>query len=51
MKEEEVETFFNILNDLHPTLQFTVEREDDGRLPIMDVLVHKADGILLRSVY
>ena len=48
---DEVETFFNVLNNLHPALQFTVERENDGRLPLMDVLGDRADGHLQRSVY
>lgn len=50
-KDEQVETFFNVLNNLHPALQFTVERENDGRLPFMDVLVQRTEGHLLRSVY
>ena len=41
---QESEDFFQILNNFHPALQFTVENEDQGRLPFMDVLVERIDG-------
>ena len=36
---EEAEEFLEVLNNLHPCLQFTMESEVDGKLPFLDVLV------------
>ena len=41
-------SFLEELNRLHPALEFTCEKEDDNKLPFMDVHVHKqaaADGV------
>ena len=43
--------FFERLNSLHPTLCFTVEGEEDGSLPFLDVRVTRADVGLLTSMY
>ena len=43
--------FFDVLNALHPSLQFTMENESDGKLPFMDVLVKRSDGKITRSMY
>ena len=49
---QDCERFLEILNSLHPALQFTCELEIDGRLPYLDVLIEKSknDGILT-SIY
>ena len=49
--ESDAEVFLNELNALHAKCRFTMEREVNGQLPFMDVLLAKADGKLLRSVY
>ena len=49
--EEKSVEFFNTLNNLHPSLRFTVECEKDGVLPFMDVSVKRVGGGLERSVY
>ena len=49
--EEKARIFFSRLNGLHPNLRFTMELESNGRLPFMDVLVEKGEGVLERSVY
>ena len=49
--KEESDSFFEVLNSMHPALKFTVEGECDDRLPFMDVLVERVGGDLLRSVY
>ena len=43
--------FFETLNALHPALCFTMETEDESRLPFMDVLVQRRNGNLVRSVF
>ena len=45
------EFFFTKLNSLHPQLRFTVEGEDNGELPFMDVLVKRHGEGLERAVY
>ena len=49
--EGEAESFHNKLNSLHPNLKFTMESEQDGELPFMDVKVMKVQDKLQRSVY
>ena len=34
-------TFLNILNNRHPCITFTMEKEADGKFPFLDVLVAK----------
>ena len=43
--------FFDKLNGLHPNLQFTMESENEGKLPFMDVEVKKMGAELRRTVY
>ena len=43
--------FFDILNQLHPSLSFTIEEENNGQLPFLDVLVKRCDSSFLTSVY
>ena len=45
------ETFFNQLNNLSPSVSFTVEWESNSKLPFLDVLVHNVNGKLSFSVY
>lgn len=49
--ESECEDFHQLLNGLHPNLRFTVETENDGCQPFMDVLVQRREGTMIRSVY
>ena len=43
--------FFHKLNDLHPSLSFTMEEENDNKLPFLDVLVERDELVFLTSVY
>ena len=43
--------FFHKLNDLHPSLSFTMEKENNNKLPFLDVLVEKCEFSFLTSVY
>ena len=49
--EAEACSFFRRLNDLHPDLQFTMERETENRLPFMDVSIERVGNDLVRSIY
>ena len=51
LSEAQSQDFFELLNDLHPSLSFTVEGEQNNRLPFMDVLVERVDGTFVRTVY
>ena len=42
--------FFKCLNELHPSLQFTMESEEDGQLPFMDVRVSKEENVFTPAV-
>ena len=48
---KESDSFFEVLNSMHPALKFTVEGECDDQLPFMDVLVERVGGDLICSVY
>ena len=45
--EEKLEEFLNHLNSIHPNLQFTMEKEIDGQLPSLDVMVIRKPYLLL----
>ena len=39
--------FFHKLNDLHPSLSFTMEEENNNKLPFLDVLVERSESVFL----
>ena len=43
--------FFDTLNQLHSSLSFTMEEENNGQLPFLDVLVERCDSSFLTSIY
>ena len=43
--------FFDTLNQLHFSLSFTIEEENNGQLLFLDVLVERSDSSFLTSVY
>ena len=47
----ECDEFFAVLNSLHPSLKFTIEKEEDGVLPFLDFKIEKNDGAFLTSLY
>ena len=49
-QESDVDDFLITLNRLHPALKFTFEKEHDGKLPFLDILVEKLN-LVLRPVY
>ena len=42
-------SFFSYINSQHPNIKFTMEREENQKLPFLDVLLdnHSNQGILL----
>ena len=52
MEKEDTQTFLDQLNSLHPTIQFTMELEEDGCLPFFDTLLtRRGDGRVNIGVY
>ena len=49
-KDESV-TFFHRLNNLHDSLEFTMEGEDAGSLPFLDARVTRTESGMVTSVY
>ncbi|KYN11910.1 hypothetical protein ALC57_15926 [Trachymyrmex cornetzi] len=48
----ELRKFLVFLNKQHPNIHFTIDIEENGKLPFLDVLVFKkADGTLGHQVY
>ena len=39
------------LNEVHPSLTFTMESESQGQLPFIDVGIRRTDSTIVRSVY
>ena len=49
--KQDVDEFFKFLNAQHPNIKFTFEKEKDGKLAFLDVLISKTDQDLCTSVY
>ena len=50
-QEGDVDDFLVTLNRLHPALKFTFEKEHDGKLPFLDILVERTELGFETSVY
>ena len=44
-------SFFHCLDDLHPSLTFTMDEEKDNKLPFLDVLVERSLFAFITSIY
>jgi hypothetical protein len=49
--EEDLRTFFEFINSLRNSIKFTLETEEGGSLPYLDLWVMKTEGRLRFSVY
>ena len=49
--EAQCDQLFAVLNSLHPSLKFTVEKEENGVLPFLDVKIEKSTNECLTSFY
>ena len=50
-QEGDVDDFLVMLNRPHPALKFTFEKEHDGKLPFLDILVERSELGFETSVY
>ena len=48
---EELSLFLNHINNIRPSIQFTMEVEDDEKIPFLDVLVVRSNGKVMSEVY
>ena len=51
IKEAEVQRKLEEINNLHPSLKFTIERENGGTLPFLDMLIVREDTKLSSTWY
>ena len=51
IKETDVEPFLTLLNERNSAIQFEMEREVDGQLPFLDVLVSRVGNSVSTKVY
>ena len=49
--EGDVDDFLVTLNRLHPALKFTFEKEHDGKLPFLDILLERTELGFETGVY
>ena len=50
-QEGDVDNFLVTLNCLHPALKFTFEKEQDGKLPFLDIIVERTELGFETSIY
>ena len=50
-KHDEALRLSNIFNGLHPSLVFTMESEEDNKLPFLDVLVIREEKEFSSTIY
>ena len=51
VKRRLVEKLLAHMNTRHPSITFTIEEEENGKLPFLDAHIHRVDGSLRMSVY
>lgn len=51
IKRHEIDSILRAINELHPMLQFTIEREIDGRLAFLDMLIIRLNQKLSSTWY
>ena len=49
--EKTMDKFFNILNNAHDSINFTIEKENNGELAFLDVQIKRKENRFLTSVY
>ena len=50
-EKDKIDTKLTEINKLHPNLKFTMEIENNGCLPFLDMLIHNDNGLLSSSWY
>lgn len=52
VNENDIDTTMDIFNNIHSSIQFTCEKENDGKLPYLDVLIkRREDGTICTQWY
>ena len=51
MKETDLEPFFTVLNSKNNAIQFEMEKEENGQLPFLDVLVERGENSVSTTVH
>lgn len=51
IKTNQIENVLQNINNLHPSLKFTVENERNGELPFLDMLIYRKQNGLLESTW
>ncbi|XP_071491393.1 uncharacterized protein [Diadema antillarum] len=52
IKEDQIDQFTDHINSQHSSIKFTMEREENGQIPVLDVLISRnQEGRLSFSVY
>ena len=46
IERAKIQEKLNEINQLHPKLKFTVEMEENGKLPFLDIEIKREDRIL-----
>ena len=49
--EQDAMSFFDYINSRHPNIKFTFEKENDGKLSFLDILVHNSSRDCVVSVF
>lgn len=49
--QNEIDTILNIFNSFHPKLQFTVEMEDNCKIPFLDILLIREQNVIITDWY
>ena len=48
---DQVEKFKKYLSSKHPNINFSLEKENDGRLPFLDINIFREKGRFVTNVY
>lgn len=51
LTREEIESFYNILNNIDKKIKFTMETEEKQQLPYLDMVLHRKNNRILTSFY
>ena len=51
IESDKIETKLDEINSLHPSLKFTIEREENGSIAFLDMSIQRTNGILVSKWY